>query len=72
MSGWLNRNWLEPLPVVAAHWRVLLTVARSSCSGKSTAAGGCAGLAGVVVHDFDEIGVPSAADTGWRQRSTEQ
>jgi hypothetical protein len=26
----------------------------------------------VVVHDFDEIGVPSRADVGWRQRSTEQ
>jgi hypothetical protein len=24
-----------------------------------------------VVHDFDEVGVPSDADTGWRQRSPE-
>jgi hypothetical protein len=29
-------------------------------------------VAGLVVHDFDEIGVPSGADTAWRQRSLEQ
>jgi hypothetical protein len=25
----------------------------------------------LVVHDFDEIGIPSTADTPWRQRSME-
>ncbi|MCO8274450.1 hypothetical protein M1L60_28020 [Actinoplanes sp. TRM 88003] len=29
-------------------------------------------MAGLVVHDFDEVGVPSGADKGWRQRSLEQ
>jgi hypothetical protein len=51
---------------------VLLTVAGSSCSGTTTAARGCAGPDGLVVHDFDEIGVPGTADTAWRQRSTEE
>jgi hypothetical protein len=50
---------------------VLLTVAGSSCSGKTTTAGACAGLDHMVVHDFDEIGVPSTADTRWRQRGME-
>ncbi|MBG0565573.1 hypothetical protein [Actinoplanes aureus] len=48
---------------------MLLTIAGSSCSGKTTAARACAQLEGLVVHDFDEIGVPSGADTAWRQRS---
>ena len=51
---------------------MLLTVAGSSCSGKTTAAHACAGLDGLVVHDFDEIGVPSAADLVWRQRGLER
>ncbi|NMO57773.1 hypothetical protein HH310_42255 [Actinoplanes sp. TBRC 11911] len=50
---------------------MLLTVAGSSCSGKTTAVRACAAIAGLVVHDFDEIGVPSGADTSWRQRSME-
>jgi len=48
---------------------VLLTIAGSSCSGKTTAARACAGVSRLVVHDFDEVGVPSAADIRWRQRS---
>jgi hypothetical protein len=51
---------------------VLLTIAGSSCSGKTTAVRACAEIDGLVVHDFDEIGVPAGADIKWRQRSTEQ
>lgn len=51
---------------------VLLTIAGSSCSGKTTASRACASLDGLVVHDFDEIGVPAGADVGWRQRSLEE
>jgi hypothetical protein len=51
---------------------VLFTIAGSSCSGKTTAARACARLGGLVVRDFDEIGVPSTADIGWRQRSLER
>jgi hypothetical protein len=50
---------------------MLLTIAGSSCSGKTTAASACADLDHMVVHDFDEIGVPSTADTRWRQRGME-
>ncbi|MEV4705148.1 hypothetical protein [Actinoplanes sp. NPDC049316] len=51
---------------------MLLTIAGSSCSGKTTAAwAACADMQRLVVHDFDEIGVPSDADRQWRQRSTE-
>ncbi|MGI5149555.1 hypothetical protein ACQEVC_24990 [Plantactinospora sp. CA-294935] len=50
---------------------MLLTVAGSSCSGKSTAVWASAEIEGLVVHDFDEIGVPDGADTRWRQRSME-
>ncbi len=48
---------------------VLLTIAGSSCSGKTTAARACAGVRRLVVHDFDETGVPSTADIRWRHRS---
>lgn len=51
---------------------MLWSVAGSSCSGKTTAARACAGIPGLVVHDFDEIGVPPGADVAWRQRSLEQ
>jgi hypothetical protein len=51
---------------------MLLTVAGSSCSGKSTTAWACAEIEGLVVHDFDEIGVPEDADIRWRQRSMEK
>ncbi|GAA5199291.1 hypothetical protein GCM10023322_74610 [Rugosimonospora acidiphila] len=50
---------------------MLFTIAGSSCSGKTTAARACADLDHLIVHDFDEIGVPSTADTRWRQRGTE-
>lgn len=50
---------------------MLYSVAGSSCSGKSTAARACAGLDRLAVHDFDEIGVPSAADMRWRHESLE-
>ena len=48
---------------------VLLTIAGSSCSGKTTAARACADVRRLVVHDFDEIGVPATADIRWRHRS---
>jgi hypothetical protein len=51
---------------------MLLTIAGSSCSGKTTVAQGCAEIEGLVVHDFDEIGVTAGADTVWRQRSMEE
>ncbi len=50
---------------------MLLTIAGSSCSGKTTALRACAAIHGLVVHDFDEIGIPSGADTAWRQRTLE-
>ncbi len=50
---------------------MLLTIAGSSCSGKTTAAHACADVSRLVVHDFDEIGVPNAADVRWRQRGME-
>lgn len=51
---------------------VFLTIAGSSCSGKTTAIRACAQIEGLVVHDFDEIGVPAGADAVWRQRSLEE
>jgi hypothetical protein len=51
---------------------VFLTIAGSSCSGKTTAIRACAQIEGLVVHDFDEIGVPADADVIWRQRSLEE
>lgn len=50
---------------------MLWSVAGSSCSGKTTAARACATIPGVVVHDFDELGVPDGADLQWRQRGLE-
>ncbi len=52
--------------------RVLLLVTGSSCSGKSTVARGFSGLKGLEVHDSDEHGVPSDADTAWRQRDLQR
>jgi hypothetical protein len=51
--------------------RVLFTLTGSSCAGKTTAAGACSDLPGLVVHDFDEVGVPRDADLRWRQRTLE-
>lgn len=50
---------------------MLLTVAGSSCSRKTTAGRACADLPNLAVHDFDEVGVPDDADLRWRQRSME-
>lgn len=48
---------------------VLMLVCGSSCSGKTTVGGRLSGVAGLVVHDFDEAGVPPGADTAWRHRT---
>ena len=45
-------------------------VAGWSCSGRTTAAARI-DVDGIVVHDFDEIGVPSGANTAWRQLGME-
>jgi hypothetical protein len=50
---------------------MFLTIAGSSCSGKTTAVRACAEIEGLVVHDFDEIGVPAGGDTAWRHRAME-
>src|SRR5882757_8469429 len=56
---------------MVVHDRVVLFMLRgSSCSGKTTAAHACTTITGLVVHDFDEVGVPSCADLVWRQRAT--
>jgi len=45
----------------------------SSCSGKTTLLDALrARHAELEIHDFDEIGVPAGADTGWRHRANEQ
>jgi hypothetical protein len=65
----------NPVVSVGGAWQavaMLLTIAGSSCSGKTTAVRACAGIDGLVVHDFDEIGVPAGAGKVWRQRSMEQ
>lgn len=42
----------------------------SSCSGKSTLAFAMADrFDSLVVHDFDEVGVPEGADRAWRHRT---
>ena len=51
---------------------MLLVFTGSSCSGKTTLARAVAArVDGLVVHDFDEFGVPSGADMAWRQRTGE-
>ncbi|OIJ68435.1 hypothetical protein [Streptomyces mangrovisoli] len=51
---------------------MLLTLTGSSCSGKSAIARALAArLDRLVVHDFDEVGVPDDADRVWRHRTTE-
>jgi hypothetical protein len=47
---------------------VLFVLTGSSCAGKTTAARACASVPTLVVHDFDELGVPADADLVWRQR----
>jgi hypothetical protein len=68
----VDRNSVVPGRCRRQTGPMLLTVAGSSCSGKTTAARAWAGFDGLVLHDFDEIGVPSTADVPWRQRSLEQ
>jgi hypothetical protein len=51
---------------------VLLLLTGSSCSGKSTAARACGQLEQLAIHDSDEHGVPSDADTAWRQHDLER
>jgi hypothetical protein len=52
---------------------MLLMLTGSSCSGKTTLARALGDrLAGAVIHDHDEIGVPEDADAHWRNRTTEQ
>jgi hypothetical protein len=51
---------------------MLFLVFGSSCSGKSAALTKLRGrLPNLAVHDFDEIGVPTAPDLAWRHRSNE-
>jgi hypothetical protein len=51
---------------------VLLLLFGSSGSGKTVAIDALRGRIGsLAVHDFDEIGVPSGADTAWRHRANE-
>ncbi|MEU0408313.1 hypothetical protein ABZ307_10940 [Streptomyces griseorubiginosus] len=51
---------------------MLFKLTGSSGSGKTTLAFAVADrLQGVVVHDFDEVGVPADADGHWRHRTTE-
>lgn len=50
---------------------MLFYAAGSSCAGKTTTLPALGGLPSLVVHDFDEVGVPSNADTAWRQEAME-
>jgi quercetin dioxygenase-like cupin family protein len=50
---------------------MLFVVSGSSGSGKSTIARTLAGSDQLIVHDSDEGGVPSDADTAWRQHTLE-
>jgi hypothetical protein len=51
---------------------VLLLLFGSSAAGKTSALGALRErMTEPAIHDFDEIGVPTGADTGWRQRSNE-
>jgi hypothetical protein len=52
---------------------VLFLLFGSSASGKTVAIDALRGrVRGVAVHDFDEIGVPSGANTAWRHRADEE
>jgi hypothetical protein len=51
---------------------VLFLLFGSSASGKTIAIDGLRGrVASLAAHDFDELGVPSDADTVWRHRANE-
>jgi hypothetical protein len=51
---------------------MLFVLTGASCSGKTEIATALTGARGLVVHDFDEHGVPAVPSTGWRQRSLER
>ena len=51
---------------------MLLLLAGSAASGKSTVLPHLHSMPSVVTHDFDEGGVPPGADTAWRQQRLEQ
>jgi hypothetical protein len=52
---------------------VLFLLFGSSAAGKTFALDALNGrVAGLAIHDFDEIGVPAGANTGWRHRAIEQ
>jgi hypothetical protein len=45
----------------------------SSCSGKTSVLDTLRGrLDGLAIHDFDEVGVPAAANLAWRRRANEE
>ena len=52
---------------------MLFTLFGASCAGKTTALNvlRARGIGSLAIHDHDEIGVPPAPDTEWRQRTTE-
>lgn len=51
---------------------VLLYLTGSSCAGKTTTLPALRHLPALAVHDSDEIGIPSDADTAWRQSTLER
>ncbi|PRY12065.1 hypothetical protein [Kineococcus rhizosphaerae] len=51
---------------------VLFHASGSSCAGKTTVLPALRRLPSLAVHDADELGVPSDADTAWRQSSLER
>jgi hypothetical protein len=51
---------------------MLLYIAGSSCAGKTTTLPALRDLPALAVRDFDEMGVPSGADTAWRQLTMER
>jgi hypothetical protein len=65
-----GRTAVESRATVAV---VLFLVFGSSGSGKSFSLDVLRRrVSGLAIHDFDEIGVPSDADTAWRHRATER
>jgi hypothetical protein len=62
-----------PRRVVRYVRRVLFLLFGSSGAGKTFALNELRGrVADLAVHDFDEIGIPSGADTPWRHRANER
>jgi hypothetical protein len=52
---------------------VLFLLFGSSAAGKTVVLSELRGrVADLAIHDFDEVGVPSGADTAWRHRAIEQ